>query len=242
MSIFAINHTILHICSEISAAPAPSGDWRSMTESELLHEMAMCVAGSQMRFEVAVAIADRLRDDALLQPIAAKKGSQVLEDHLLASLQEPVTVPMPDGTCRIHRPRFKNRLASLLASTMHGIYAQSQSQSQSLLGILRQADDAKSARQALIEAVFGFGPKQASLFLRRIGYCADLAVLDVHVLDYLRLARGLCVAPSRLGRIATYEEVEDIFREVASGFGHSVGHVDLATWLTMRVAKRESIL
>lgn len=238
MSIFAINHTIRHMCSEISAAPAPSGGWRSMTEAELLHEMAVCVAGSQMRFEVAVAIADRLRDNALLQPSAAKKGLQVLEDHLLASLDEPVTVPMPDGTCRLHRPRFKNRLASLLASTMHGIYAQSQS----LLGILRQAEDAKSARQALIEAVFGFGPKQASLFLRRIGYCADLAVLDVHVLDYLRLARGLSVAPSRLGRIATYEEVEDIFREVALGFGHSVGQVDLATWLTMRVAKRESML
>lgn len=209
-----------------------------MTEAELLHEMAVCVAGSQMRFEVAVAIADRLRDDALLQPSATKKGIQILEDQLLASLDEPVMVSMPDGTCRRHRPRFKQRLASLLASTMHGIYAQSRS----LLGILREADGGKPARQALIETIFGFGPKQASLFLRRIGYCADLAVLDVHVLDYLRLERGLFVAPSRLGRISAYEEVEDVFREVASGFGYSVGQVDLATWLTMRVAKREAML
>lgn len=238
MSIFAINHAIRHMCSEISADPYPPGGWRSMTEAELLHEMAVCVAGSQMRFEVAIAIADRLRDDALLQPKATKKGLQILEDHLRASLDELITVPVPDGTFRLHRPRFKNRLSSLLASTMHGIYAQSRS----LLGILRQAGDAKSARQALIDSVFGFGPKQASLFLRRIGYCADLAVLDVHVLDYLRLARGLNVPPSRLSRIGMYEEVEEVFRDVATGFGHSVGQVDLATWLTMRVAKREAML
>lgn len=238
MSIFAINQTIRHMCSEISADSVQLVGWRPLTETELLHEMAICVAGSQMRFELAVAIADRLRDDALLRPSAAKKGMRVLEDHVLASLDEPVDVPMPDGTFKSYRPRFKNRLALLLASTMHGIYAQSRS----LRGILRQASSAKAARQALIESVFGFGPKQASLFLRRIGYCSDLAVLDVHVLDYLLLTKGLCVAPSKLGRIATYEEVEEVFREVASGFGHSVGLVDLATWLTMRVAKREAML
>lgn len=236
VSILAINQTIRHMCSEISADLVPPVSWRSMTETELLHEMAVCVAGSQMRFEFAVAIADRLRDDSLLKPSAAKKG--ILEGHVLASLDKPIDVPMPDGTTKSYRPRFKNRLASLLASTMHGIYAQSRS----LRDILLQASGAKAARQALIESVFGFGPKQASLFLRRIGYCADLAVLDVHVLDYLRLAKGLSVAPSRLGRIATYEAVEEIFREVASEFGHSVGQVDLATWLTMRVAKREAML
>lgn len=238
VNILAINQTIRHICSEISVDLGKSVGWRSMTEADLLHEMAVCVAGSQMRFEFAVAIADRLRDDGLLLPSAAKNGMQALKDLARASLDKPVDVPMPDGTSKSYRPRFKNRLASLLASTMHGIYAQSES----LHSILHQASSAKAARQALIESVFGFGPKQASLFLRRIGYCTDLAVLDVHVLDYLRLARGLCVAPSRLGRIATYEEVEETFREVASDFGHSVGQVDLATWLTMRVAKRESLL
>lgn len=94
----------------------------------------------------------------------------------------------------------------------------------------------------MILSVWGFGPKQASLFLRRVGYCADLAVLDVHVLDYLHLTRGLRIAPNRLGRLSCYEEIEDTFREIASRFGHSLGCVDLATWLTMRVAKREAYL
>jgi len=238
MSIEFINKTIRHMCSEISAEPMLQSGWKSMSEAELLHEVAVCVCGSQMLFELAVAIADRLRDDALLRPEAVKDGLQNLEGRMLASLSQPVDVHLPDGSRKIYRPRFKNRLASLLASTMHGLYGRSQS----IHGILLKARDARGARQALIESVFGFGPKQASLYLRRIGYCADLAVLDVHVLDYLQLARGICVAPSRLGKISAYEEVERIFREVASGFGHPIGRVDLATWLTMRVAKREAMV
>ena len=39
-----------------------------------------------------------------------------------------------------------------------------------------------------------------------------------------------------------YEEIEETFREVAADFGHSLGCVDLATWLTMRVAKRDALL
>jgi len=135
-------------------------------------------------------------------------------------------------------PRFRNRLASLLATTVTEMYGKGHS----LRRLLFAADNAKDARKALMLNVWGFGPKQASLFLRRIGYCADLAVLDVHVLDYLHLTRGIRIAPSRLGRLSCYEEVEDTFREIASRFGHSLGCVDLATWLTMRVAKREAYL
>jgi N-glycosylase/DNA lyase len=61
-------------------------------------------------------------------------------------------------------------------------------------------------------------------------------------LDYLQLARGLSLSPNRLGRLSLYEEIEDTFREIAAEFGHSTGCVDLATWLTMRVAKREAFL
>ncbi len=136
------------------------------------------------------------------------------------------------------RPRFKNRLASLLTSTIVEIYGHAKT----IRGLLFSARSAKDARLLLTQFVWGFGPKQASLFLRRIGYCADLAVLDVHVLDYLQLARGISVSPSKLARLPFYENIENTFREVASDFGHSLGCVDLATWLTMRVAKREAFL
>lgn len=238
MSIRAIDQTIRHMCTEFSAELPHASVWEELTEAELLYEVAVCVCGSQMLFELAIAIADRLRNLELLEPEAVAGGLDALEARLADALALPVNVTLQNGIQKSLRPRFKNRLPALLASTMHGIYGQSRS----IRCVLRQARDARDAREILIRSVFGFGPKQASLFLRRIGYCADLAVLDVHVLDYLLLARGLTIAPSRLRRLTAYEEVETVFRDVASDFGHPVGLVDLATWLTMRVAKREAIL
>lgn len=62
------------------------------------------------------------------------------------------------------------------------------------------------------------------------------------MLDYLQLARGLSLSPCRLGRLLLYEEIKNTFREISAEFGHSMGRVDLATWLTMRVAKKEAFL
>ncbi|WP_288126650.1 hypothetical protein [Thiomonas sp.] len=232
-----INRTIDAMCSEIKAQGSSVPDWRLLTEDELLYEAAICIFGSQMQFELAVATADRLRNRGLLH---SKHLSEMTdyETSILDALSEPLSLTDKYGGARRVRSRFRNRLASLLATTVAEIYGTGNS----LRRLLFAADGAKDARKALMLSVWGFGPKQASLFLRRVGYCADLAVLDVHVLDYLHLTRGLRVTPSRLGRLSCYEEIEDTFREVASRFGHSLGCVDLATWLTMRVAKREAYL
>jgi len=232
-----INRTIDSMCIEITAQGKSSMDWRLLTEDQMLYEAAICIFGSQMQFEMAVATADRLRDlDLLLSSKLADMADY--EERFLDALSKPLSVPGKDGIVRTMKPRFRNRLASLLSTTVMEIYGKGRS----LRRLLIAAESTKHARKTLMLNVWGFGPKQASLFLRRIGYCADLAVLDVHVLDYLHLTRGLRIAPSRLGRLSCYEEIEDTFREIASYFGHSLGCVDLAIWLTMRVAKREAYL
>ena len=238
MTVDIINQTIRAMCLEVKTQASAMQNWQLMAEEELLYEAAICIFGSQMVFEMAVATADRLRERKLLQPAPRGRSVQAMERKIVEALSDPLLVPARDGTQRWVRPRFKNRLASLLAKTIVEIYGQSQT----IRGFLFDARHAREARETLTQHVWGFGPKQASLFLRRVGYCADLAVLDVHVLDYLQLARGLSLSPSKLGRLSFYEEIEDTFREIAAEFGHSMGCVDLATWLTMRVAKREAFL
>ncbi|MBC2732465.1 hypothetical protein [Thiobacillus sp.] len=237
MNVDIINRTIRAMCTEVKAQDSALQDWRLLDEEELLYEAALCIFGSQMVFEMAVATADRLRDANLIWPQYRLDHGEY-ESRIVAALSEPLAMVGKDGSTRWARPRFKNRLASLLATTVAEIYGNARS----IRNLLFAAETAKEAREALIQNIWGFGPKQASLFLRRVGYCADLAVLDVHVLDYLQLARGLKFMPSRLGRLASYEEIEDTFREIAAEFGYSLGCVDLATWLTMRVAKREAYL
>ena len=238
MTVAIINQTIREMCLEVKSHASAMQNWRLMTEEELLYEAAVCIFGSQMVFEMAIATADRLRERRLLQPALRDRKVEVIERKVVEALSDPLPMPKGDGTQRWARPRFKNRLASLLATTIVEIYGQSRT----IRGFLFDAESAREARETLTQHVWGFGPKQASLFLRRVGYCADLAVLDVHVLDYLQLARGLSLSSSKLGHLSFYEEIEDTFREIAAEFGHSVGCVDLATWLTMRVAKKEAFL
>ncbi|PSH02865.1 MAG: hypothetical protein CXZ00_15200 [Acidobacteria bacterium] len=238
MTVDIINQTIREMCLEVKTQASATQNWELLAEEQLLYEAAICIFGSQMVFEMAVATADRLRERKLLQADAPERSMKAIEREIVEALADPLLVPAHDGAQRWARPRFKNRLASLLAKTIVGIYGQSQT----IRGFLADARDAREAREILMLHVCGFGPKQASLFLRRVGYGSNLAVLDVHVLDYLQLARGLSLSASKLGRLSLYEEIESTFQEIAAEFGYSTGRVDLATWLTMRVAKREAFL
>ena len=216
---------------EVSGASEPN--WCELSEERLFYEVAVCVFSSQMLFETAVATADRIHEEGLFDWDSISNTS-TYERKLLAVLCEPVSVYISGKTRKV-RPRFKNRWASLLANTSEKIYLRNTS----LRDMLLTSHSSHLAREKLVECVWGFGPKQASLFLRRIGYCSDLAILDTHILDYLRLARGINPKPSALSRLPSYERIEIEFKDIASEFGYPVGCVDLAIWITMRVAKRE---
>jgi N-glycosylase/DNA lyase len=75
--------------------------------------------------------------------------------------------------------------------------------------------------------------------LRNIGYAADVAVLDVHVLTYMYWV-GLTETP--IGSVPTvrkYEALEDAFIEHAYSFGYTPDRFDLAVWVVVKVAKEE---
>lgn len=237
MNLAAINRTIRVMCSEVGSLGSSVTDWRSLSEEELLYEATVCVFGSQMLFEVSVAAADRVKEVGLLRIGRTIRRRQDYEARLVAVLSEPVSVEI-NGIRRQILPRFRNRLAALMTSTIETIHGQGSS----LRKILHSAKSAQHARELLVAAVSGFGPKQTSLFLRRIGYCSELAVLDTHVLDYLRMACGIEPKPGILSRLSSYENVENEFQRIAREFGYAVGCVDLAMWVTMRVAKREAVI
>jgi len=232
MNMVAVDRTIRALCADVKNSAQEVSAWHLRTEEELLHEACVCMFSSQMVFEVAEAAAQQIRERGLLKATTSLN----YEKKLAAALSEPLRIER-EGKVRHARPRFKNRLASLLSTTVRTMRAQGQT----LRNTLLSASSAREAREALVQQVWGFGPKQASLFLRRVGYCAELAVLDTHILDYLRVARGLDPKPSALSRLESYERIEIEFQKVAEEFGHSVGCVDLAMWVTMRVAKREAV-
>jgi len=238
MDLTLINNTIHAMCIEINAQSRPIINWHLLTEEELLYEVAICIFSSQTVFEVAIAMADQLRHRRLFRQQQYGFNRKNYETNIISAFDQPLITKTRLGTARSVYPRFSNRFAHLLSETVEEIYGQGKTLQQ----LICAETCSKKTRESLVVHIYGFGPKQASLFLRRIGYCTDLAVLDTHVLDYIKLVRGCSFKTNRLGHISFYEQIESIFREIASNFGYSIGCVDLATWLTMRVAKREGYI
>lgn len=236
MSLVAINSTIKALCEEITLLQSNlQVKWEVLSEEELLFEIAVCMFSSQMVFEVAVAAASRIKTLNLIngtsfpQHLTQARYQTMVRD----AFSEPLAVQV-DGSTKDIVMRFRNRLSTMLAATVYNLYGKGLS----LRSILSAAATPSQARRLLVENVIGFGPKQASLYLRRVGFCAELAVIDTHIVDYFKLATGIDIRPSSLSRISSYEKIEVEFSQIASQFGYTIGCVDLAIWITMRVAKR----
>ena len=236
MNVATIDRTIRALCPLIEQTDHDTPAWHQVPESHLLREACTCVFSSQMLFEVAEAAADRIYDERLLAHAETSPVRSAHERLLRTALSTPLTVSVNDRLRRV-RPRFPNRMAHLWATTA----ATLRNRRQSLHALLRGSRSPRDARRRLVPIVCGFGPKQASLFLRRVGYSAQLAVLDVHILDYLRAARHVRVNSNAISSLPGYELIEDEFRRFANEFGQPVGRVDVATWITVRVAKREAL-
>ena len=225
------------MCAEVDRLGNESLAWEYLPEADLIYEMALCTFSSQSVFELAGAMADRLRDDGLLCEQSFISHGDGYRAAIDKAFHRPV-VFFSNGTERSAMPRFGKRLPSFLYATVSNIHGNGGS----LKSLLLASTSARHARGALIATVSGFGPKQASMFLRRVGYSSDLAIVDRHIVDYLKVFRGIDVNEATLSRLTGYEAVEDELRVLALDFGYSLGCVDLATWLTMRVAKQIGLL
>ena len=82
-------------------------------------------------------------------------------------------------------------------------------------------------REWLVESVKGLGYKEASHFLRNIGY-DDYAIVDFHIVDLL-VRHNLIKKPKTLSRVK-YLEIEEILRKIAKKSGLTLAKLDLYLW------------
>ena len=83
-------------------------------------------------------------------------------------------------------------------------------------------------RNYLVENVKGFGYKEASHFLRNIGF-VDFAILDRHVLKNLKSLAVIEEIPNSLTR-KRYMEIEEKMKKFAADVEIPVSHLDLLLW------------
>jgi N-glycosylase/DNA lyase len=227
-----VNDAIYALCGYLENTTGGRPTTFLVTEARLLLELTQCLLGSQVRHEVALAFADSLERHGLLYEMMAGKLGRGLSARLLSLLQTERKVVWPGGSIRTVRYRFPNR-AALLVRTAKQLYGKGLS----LEDLLARRRSAAHARDELVATCDGIGPKQASLFLRKVGLGDDLAILDTHILYYLRCYWDVEIQPHSLVRMNGYRAHEETFRSIANYFGHPVGIVDVAVWVTMRVLR-----
>ncbi len=86
----------------------------------------------------------------------------------------------------------------------------------------------RGAREWLVKNVKGIGYKEASHFLRNVGYF-DLAILDRHIINLMLENRLIKQKPKTLSK-NKYLKIEETFRELAGELGMSTAELDLYMW------------
>jgi N-glycosylase/DNA lyase len=86
-----------------------------------------------------------------------------------------------------------------------------------------------AARDWIVRNVKGLGYKEASHFLRNIGFGRDLAILDVHILRNMKRYGVVRDVPKSLGA-KRYFELEGKLKKFAGRTGIPLGELDLLFW------------
>ena len=96
-----------------------------------------------------------------------------------------------------------------------------------LLEEIVQSNNSKKLREWIVNNVKGLGYKEASHFLRNIGF-DDLAIIDFHIVDIL-VKHNLIERPKTLIK-RKYLEIENLLKEIARKTDLSLAELDLYLW------------
>ncbi len=118
------------------------------------------------------------------------------------------------------RTRFHNHKATYLI--------QMKNKYNEILDALKSGKRPNEMREWLVKNIKGIGMKEASHFLRNIGY-TDLAILDRHILKNLVKCRVIDSLPKPLNA-KKYVEIEELFKKFSFRIGISMDELDLLFW------------
>ena len=92
---------------------------------------------------------------------------------------------------------------------------------------LRTSTNLKELREWIVKNIKGLGHKEASHFLRNIGY-NGYAIIDFHIIDLLTKF-NIITKPKTLTK-RRYIEIEEILGEIAEELNLNLGELDLFMW------------
>lgn len=229
-SVFKIHDTVLRVSYEAKTLMPEMPVIKS--ENKLLSELVLCILSSQEKYEVALSMMKSLRKENILRIPKNKSEFREIKSEIKSTLKNPVCFKS-NGKEYSRRLRFFVKKTEYIIDTLENIYLNDLT----IKTILRQEDCIQETRKNIIHYSHGLGPKQASMFLRNIGYHSEFAVLDKHVIDYMRIIGLTCITDNSFSNLNSYQKIETKLKSYADKYNVNLLHLDLAIWTTMRTLK-----
>ncbi len=176
-------------------------EFRAVPPSEYLYELLYCLLTPQSRAVHAAAVLSELRE----------RGFPENRFDPTPHLRDPA-----------HYIRFHNQKAARLLAVAD--------RAEEIIQILcSEALTSAGKREWLVNNVKGLGWKEASHFLRNIGFL-DLAIIDRHVLKHMLRCGAIARMPASVGTRRAYLELETRFAALAASLGMPLQELDLLFW------------
>lgn len=99
----------------------------------------------------------------------------------------------------------------------------------SLKDTITKLNEENELREWLVKNIKGIGFKEASHFLRNIGY-TDFAIIDFHIINVL--TKHKIIEKPRVLTKRKYLEIEDLLRKIAIESNLNLAELDLYLWYT----------
>lgn len=126
----------------------------------------------------------------------------------------------------LNRARFKNKKAQYIILAREKFLKNGKF---NIKARIAEFKNAQEAREWLVKNIKGIGYKEASHFLRNIGFGEDIAILDRHILRNLKELGVIDEIPSSIQK-KKYMEIEGKMKDFSRSVNIPITHLDLLFW------------
>ncbi|MEF8831962.1 MAG: N-glycosylase/DNA lyase [Candidatus Thermoplasmatota archaeon] len=176
--------------------------WEKGDKEDIFDELTFCLFTPQSKAKVCWNTVEKLREKGMIEE---GEKSEIAEE--------------------IKKVRFRHNKSSYLIEARKDFLENDFS----LKEKLKEFEDAKKAREWIVDNIKGLGQKESSHFLRNIGYTQDLAILDRHILKNLEELGVIDEVPKTLTK-KKYLEIEKKMKSFSEEVDIPLGHLDLVLW------------
>jgi len=201
--------------------------WLSGSNEDIFNELAFCILTPQSKAKSCWdAIVSMAGQNLLLKGTAEqiKKGLRCVRFHNKKAeyIVKARKLFSPPSLPRLSRGGWGGK--ELNKETPEGFNHRI-----SIKPFLSTFTDVYDCRDWLVENIKGLGYKEASHFLRNIGFGEEIAILDRHILRNLEKIGVIDEIPQSLSR-SKYLQIEKAMAEFSKNIRIPLSHLDLLLW------------